>query len=423
MMTDISPVEAHSESNKEGLIVRQPVFNQQLKIVSYQLRYEQDLEPGNALLMDHPSTATMLLNTFASLCQDGKVHRVPLFLPFCARLLMDKNLPVLPERQLLIEIPATTRVTRPLLKRLSQLKKRGFRIVLDGFSLQKALFPLLPLASIIKVDMQTLPKKKLVHAIRILKRLPGTLMAQNIDDFHTLQVCKKVGFKLFQGTFISKPSALGHVDIPTHSAALMQLIQALQSPDISTEDAGNLVMMDPVLSFKILRVINSAAYNLPNDVSSLQQAVALLGLDQIRGWAMIIMLSNQEGRPEEWSRNLIARARMCELLAELNQSAKPEAAFLVGLLSQLDLILEAELDLILNQIALDQTIREAVLEHKGALGSILRAVTHFERGHWREVKRSGIPEMLFKPAYRHSINWTENAMQALHENLHPVPDH
>lgn len=405
-----------TETDNEGLIVRQPIFNEQLKVVSYQLRYEQDLEPGNSLLMDHPSTANLLLTTYASLSQDGKVSKVPLFLPFSAEVLTETDLPQLPQKRLLIEIPPTTRVTRLLLRSLQSLKQQGFRIVLDGFSLQRSLFPLLPHVNIIKVDMARTPIRKLAAMIGILRRLPGTLMAQNIEDFKTLQICKKAGFRLFQGAFISKPVSLDNHTVTTRSTALLQLIQALQDPEITAEEVENLIMMDPILSFKILRVINSAAYHLPNSVESLQQAIVLMGLDQIRSWAMIIMLSNQEGKPEEWSRNLIARARMCELLAELSRCPKPEAAFLAGMLSQLDLLLEAELTVIMEQIAVDDEIRHAVLQHQGPLGKILQAVIDYESGNWPALKRSGIPVMLFKPAYRHSINWTESAMQALHED-------
>lgn len=398
-----------------GLIVRQPIFNEQLKVVSYQLRYEDSLEPGNSILSDGPSTATILLSTYASLSQDGTVRKVPLFLPFSAELLTETELPQLPKRSMLIELPATTKVTRSLLFSLTSLRQHGYRIVLDGFALQKELFPLLRFVNIIKVDMSRTPRNKLIGMLKVLRKLKSTLLAQNIPDFKTLQLCKSAGFKLFQGGFISKPTVVERDSISTKSAALLQLVQALQKPDITARQIEGMVILDPILSFKMLRVINSAAYNLETKIESLQQAVVMLGLDQIRSWAMIIMLSNQDGKPEEWSRNLIARARMCELLAELTNTGKPEIAFLVGMLSQLDLLLETRLEVILDQISIDEEVREAVLNHHGPLGRLLHAVISFENGEWGIVKRSGIPMMLFKPAYRHSINWTESSMQAMHE--------
>lgn len=399
----------------DALIVRQPIFNDQLKVVSYQLRYEDSFEPGNALLMDQYSAASLLLSTYTSLSQDGNVLKVPLFLPFSATLLTETELPQLPVRKMLIEIPPNTQVSRALLFCLISLRQEGYRIVIDGFALQKHLFPLLKYANIIKVDMEKVQKSKLIAMLRVLKKLPVTLLAQNIDNFNTLQVCKKLGFKLFHGPFISKPSQVNNNKVSTKSAALLQLVQALQDPDVTPDQIEGLIIMDPILSFKILRVINSAAYSLPNSIESMQQAIVLLGLDQIRSWAMIIMLSNQEGKPEEWSRNLIARARMCELLAELSGQPKPESAFMVGMVSLLDLLLEVHIETILEQIALDDEVKDAILHKKGPLGNILQAVICFENGDWSGVKRSRIPQTLFKPAYRHSINWTESAMQAIHE--------
>lgn len=409
-----------TEVDSDALIVRQPIFNDQLKVVSYQLRYEDSLEPGNALLMDEHSAASLLLNTYTSLSQDGNIRKVPLFLPFSAQLLTEAELPQLPTKKMLIEIPPDTKVSRSLLFCLLSLRQQGYRIVIDGFALQKSLFPLLKYANIIKVDMAQVPRNKLKPMLLVLRKLKATLLAQNIDNFQTLQICKKLGFKLFHGPFISKPATVHSNKISTKSAALLQLVQALQQPDVTPEEIEGLIILDPILSFKVLRVINSAAYNLPNSIESLQQAIVLLGLDQIRSWAMIIMLSNQEGKPEEWSRNLIARARMCELLAELSGYPKPETAFMVGMVSLLDLLLEVRIETILEQIALDDVVKEAILKKRGPLGNVLQAVVCFENGDWNGVKRSRIPQMLFKPAYRHSINWTENAMQAIHE-MAPEP--
>ena len=184
-----------SSEDSSGLIVRQPIFNEQLKIVSYQLCYEDSLEPGNAILSDGPSSATILLSTYASLSQDGTIRKVPLFLPFSAELLTETELPQLPKKSMLIELPPTTTVSRGLLFSLSSLRQQGYRIVLDGFALQKELFPLLRFANIIKVDMARTPRSKLLGMLKVLIKLKGTLLAQNIPDFKTLQLCKSAGFK------------------------------------------------------------------------------------------------------------------------------------------------------------------------------------------------------------------------------------
>ncbi|MEH6579444.1 MAG: HDOD domain-containing protein [Amphritea sp.] len=210
-----------------------------------------------------------------------------------------------------------------------------------------------------------MPNSKLISLIKILRRFKATLLAQNIDSFARLQTCKKLGFKLFHGPFISKPANVNNNKISTKSAALLQLAQALQNPDVTPQEIEDLILMDPILSFKILRVINSAAYNLANKIDSLQQAIVMLGLEQIRIWTMIIMLSDQEGKPEEWSRSLIARARICELLAELCKEAKPETAFMVGMVSQLDVLLEVNIERILEEIPLEEEVKQAILKKTG----------------------------------------------------------
>ncbi|MEH6579443.1 MAG: hypothetical protein V7731_20445 [Amphritea sp.] len=138
------------DTTSDALIVRQPIFNEQLKVVSYQLRYENSKEPGNALLVDGQSAASLLLSTYTSLSQDGSIRKVPLFLPFSAELLTETELPQLPTNKLLIEIPPNTQISRSLLFCLISLRQQGYRIVLDGSALQKHLFPLLKYANLLK---------------------------------------------------------------------------------------------------------------------------------------------------------------------------------------------------------------------------------------------------------------------------------
>lgn len=82
------------------------------------------------------SSATILLSTYASLSQDGTIRKEPLFLPFFSELLIETDLPQLPKKSMLIELPPTNKVTRGLLFSLSSLRQEGYRIVLGGFALQ-----------------------------------------------------------------------------------------------------------------------------------------------------------------------------------------------------------------------------------------------------------------------------------------------
>lgn len=401
----------HGEN--QVLMVRQPIFNQALKIVAYQLRYQYSEQAEDSLFDRDAEGAHLLIHTFTSLCQDGSIGRVPLLLPFPSHMLTDEQTLVLPQRGIVIEIGADIRVTDSVIKHLKTLRRQGYRLALDNFSLQPELLPLVKLVNIVKVDFSLMHRRKILPLVNMLTKARITPLAQNVADFDTLNFCKAAGFQLFQGKFISRPSKILGKDIPGNSAALLQLIARLQGSEISPAEIEELIVMDPKLSFKILKVVNSAAYRLSSPINSMQQAIVMMGHDQLRKWATLITLTSNQEKPEVLCRNLLARARMCELLSESTGIGLDESAFMVGMISQLDLLLEVEMATLLEQIPLDQSIKLAISEQQGDLGRILKSVIAFEEGNWEGVETSQLGREFFDVAYRHSQVWADQALEAL----------
>lgn len=403
------------QENSEVLMVRQPIFDKQLKIVAYQLRYQYSEHAEDSLFDPEKEGSMLLMHTFTSLFQDGQIQKVPAFLPFPSSMLEGGEPLALPRKQIVIEIHPDIQVSQGLIDHLSLLRKQGYRLALDGFSMQQDLIALIKHVNIVKVDFSLMHKRKILKLVALLGRSKITALAQNVDDFETLSFCKKAGFKLFQGRFISRPAKVLGKQVPGNSAALIQLIQQLQRPDITAAEIEELIIMDPKLSFKILRVVNSAAYQLSRTVESMHQAVVYLGHDQIRKWATLITLTGNAEKPEAVVHNLLVRGRMCELLAESKGNGDQDSAFMVGMISQLDLLLDVALDEILTQIPLDHAIKTAISDYEGRLGQILKEIIAFEEADWGVVNASDLGKSFFEVAYRHSLHWADQAMEALSE--------
>ncbi|MGB0205470.1 MAG: EAL and HDOD domain-containing protein, partial [Neptuniibacter sp.] len=331
------------------LMVRQPIFNDKLKIVAYQLRYKQSEQAEHSLFDSDSEGSNLLINTFTSLCQDGKLGRVPLLLPFPNHMLSDDEPLMLPQRGLVIEISPDIEVTDTVISHVKELRKNDYRVALDGFALQPNLLPLVKLVNIVKVDFSQVGKRKIEPLVRMLLKAGITPLAENVDDFEALRFCQAAGFKLFQGKFISRPSKVLGREVPGNSAALLRLLSQLQRNDITPQEIEELIIMDAKLSFKVLRVVNSAAYQLKSPITSMHQAIVLLGHNQLRKWATLITLASSDDKPEELSRNFLARGRMCELVAQSAGMGQEESAFMVGMISQLDILLDVEMDTLLEQ--------------------------------------------------------------------------
>lgn len=78
--------------------------------------------------------------------------------------------------------------------------------------------------------------------------------------------------------------------LPAVPAVYAQLMEAIESEDASMETIGKIVGQDLGMTATVLKVVNSAFFGLPRAVSSVAQAVGLLGLDLIRSLVLSYQL-------------------------------------------------------------------------------------------------------------------------------------
>ncbi len=401
--------------NSQTLLARQPIFDRQLKVIAYELLYRSDDEDEADFLDGDQATCEVLLNSYTSICDKGNLKRVPAFINLTRELILQQSIPQALRKQVVLEVLEDIEVDDKLLAAITRLKADGFRIALDDFVYQDSHIPLLKLVDIVKVDILQLNREELERHVKILAPFKVTLLAEKIENVDQLYECVDLGFKLFQGHFLSKPQVVKGKKVSGNSIALMQLVQELQKPDITADDIEGLIVKDPVLTYKLLRIVNSAAYSLVRKVESLSQAIVMLGMEQVRKWATLIALSSNKDKPEELSRVLLTRGRMCELLATAMNYPNATSFFMVGMMSDINALLDMEMETLLEQIPLNDEIKTAISDRAGPMGSVLTATLCYEQGEWDRLSEFDIPDTLYESAYRHSIQWAQDAMQALNE--------
>ena len=195
----------------------------------------------------------------------------------------------------------------------------------------------------------------------------------------------------------------------------MQLMQALQQPDVKPDELERLIVQDPILTYKLLRIVNSAANALVRQVDSIRQAIVLLGIPQVKKWVTLIACTSNPGKPQELSRQLLIRGRMAELVAENTYTSQTSGYFMAGMMSGLDALLDLEKQQILADVPLGDEIKEAISTGSGEIGAVLTNVMHFENGDW-DLLPTDFDADLYDSAYRDALNWTLEAMQTLNES-------
>jgi EAL and modified HD-GYP domain-containing signal transduction protein len=122
----------------------------------------------------------------------------------------------------------------------------------------------------------------------------------------------------------------------------LRLIQELNQPELDFSAVEAILKSDLSLSLKLLRYINSAAIGLRYPVTSLRQAMVLLGEQNFRRWALLALATSLlEDKPQELILTGVIRGRFCELICQkVGWRILGVDPFLVGFLSVLDALLD-----------------------------------------------------------------------------------
>jgi EAL and modified HD-GYP domain-containing signal transduction protein len=181
------------------------------------------------------------------------------------------------------------------------------------------------------------------------------------------------------------------------------------------DELEELVKQDAVLSLRVLRCINSAAFAIRREVRSLREALVLLGMGPIRKWASVWCLAQlSTGTTSELATMAMVRARMCEQIAELVPGVDPNEMFLVGLCSLLDAMLNRPMEDALNQLPLSEVARDALLGQKSPLRSVFETVMAYEAGAWEAALTPGVIQdnAALQRAYGNALVWAHEISAA-----------
>ena len=407
-------LEMDTTSDSQVLMARQPIFDRSQRVVAYELLYRDEQDTENALFRGTGATREVILNSYTSISDQGSLKRVPAFINLTRDLLVSEDFPELPRKNIVIEILEDIEIDRELIIAVHRLVKAGYRIALDDFIYKAEAVPLLKMAHIVKVDVKGMNFDQVAEQVRLITPFKVTLLAEKIETVEMLEECNKLGFKLFQGHFLSKPKLVKGKKVDPNQAALFELVQELQNPNTTPERLEHLIIRDPVLTYKLLRIVNSAAYSLVRKVESLTEAIVMLGMAQIRKWSTLIALNNQNGKPEEISRSLLVRGRMCEEVALAAKLSNHGSYFMTGMMSNLHLLLDIDQQTMLKEVPLGDDIKNAILYNEGQMGETLLHVGNYEAGDW-DLLPSNFDANLYEACYRKALDWSKEAMQALND--------
>lgn len=398
----------------ETWIGRQPIFDRQLATHAYELLFRSPHVASPADVAGHTATAQVIIGALADVGLDRVVGSVPAFVNVTRSFVVGTYPLPLPPERVVLELLEDIDGDRDVLLGVERLKEQGFRLALDDVTeLRPGLIPLLRRVDIVKVDCLHRSPDEIRSIVELLKPFKTELLAEKVETEAELAVCRDLGFDLFQGYFLERPSVVKTQALSPARMQLLRLIAELQAPDVSFERIEEIVRVDLALSLKLLSCANSAMYGVARRIDTVKDAVVLLGLMNTRNLVTLILLSRIEDKPPELLLMAMTRARMCESLAQRRHRPDPRSAFTVGMFSLLDAILDQPMPKILAALPLGAPAKEALTERSGELGTLLDAVVGCERGDWGAVERQLGEEAPVFDCFLESVAWASEIRRSL----------
>ena len=391
-------------------LARQPIYDVARKIHGYELLFRRSDADQAEVLDGTVATAQVLVNAIIDIGVEKIAGQELLFINCTRDILMSE--PILPPGRCVLEVLEDVDLDHEVLDRIADLRRLGFRIALDDFTLEGKLVAAVGLADYIKLDVLVLSREELRRHARL--RRPGVrLIAEKVDSEAKMQECVDMGFDLFQGYFLRHPETVKGAHLPTSKLAALRLIGICQDPEASAQDVSATVSSDLSMTYSLLRLANSALFGRSRPIRSIEAVVTWMGTEYLARWGTLLALASERGCPVSYLGTALQRGYMCESLAAAQGAAAPGSSFLVGLLSTLDSILDVPMVQILEQVRLTGDIREALEQRGGALGRLLACALAYESGDASSLDRCGVDGRLLYDAYWQSIEQAEATLREI----------
>lgn len=355
---------------------RQPILDGNQVIFAYELLFRS--ADTIAVVDDYLATTTVIINTLMQIGIDTVLDGHIGFINTSSNVLLSDVIELLPADRIVLELLETVTVDAAIIKRCRELKEKGFRLAIDDYIYQSGYDGLFPLIDYIKFDVLLMTPAAVDKEVVRLRQWPQIkFLAEKVEDRSQFEHYQTCGFELFQGFFFAKPILMKRVKLHPTQTVLLRILNLLQS-EVELDDICNNFKFCPELSIGLLRLVNSGANRRAVKISSLNQAMSLLGRRQLMQWTQLLLYS-QDGRfgasplMEMAAIRAKTMAMLCEVYPDFKQRRKDvhERAYMTGILSLVDVAIGIEKQQLILELKLSEDIAVALLRHEGFLGDLL----------------------------------------------------
>lgn len=369
---------------------RQPILDVNNNTYGYELLYRN--QPGvNQYTGDNGdvSTADVINNAFfvdnLTSVLDGKKA----FVNFTGNLI-ERGVPKMISSDILVvELLESVVASPEIIKRCLELKKLGYILALDDYEYNDSTRALFEFADIVKLDFRS-SREAIERTASKCIELNKTMLAEKVETQLEVEYAKRLGCSYMQGYFFAKPLLMTHKANTPMAKTFLHILGLVYSPDPDYEEIAAVISTDVVLTIRLLRLINLMYGNSGNKISTIHQALVMLGFEKLKEWIYLVGLQRlQKDTPDELIRLALFRAKFCESVSKVVPGAyiHRKEMYLMGLMSIVaGTTDEKSINNVMKELPVTDEIKNGLIGADGLYGDVFRLVIDYEHADWNKVE-------------------------------------
>ncbi len=400
-------------------VARQPIFDRDYNVVAYELLYrngEDNFFDGH--LSDNVATSLLLLNSYFNFGIENLTDQTKAFINFDKHLIEMGVPELLNKDQITIEILETVNPDRIFIKKLRRLKEMGYTLAIDDYAEGYIHHDIIELVDIVKVDFMLCKDDCIERVAKEMLAKGKILLAEKVESKEQFEHAKVLGYGLFQGFYFAKPNIQTRKTMDSNGLQYVKLMGELNNPEPDFHKLSDIILMDVALTYKLLKLVNADAKP-RSPIASVQQAIAVLGVNRFRTWLSLAMVQNMSSHETlEAVKYALIRSSLLVKIARASQMAKYEEELsLLGTLSILDAVLEMDMKDALESLPIGEDMKETLLGGDTKYSDAMRLCLAYEKGVFDEAEvaaiKIGYELSLLPEHYVSAISWAEKMFREL----------
>ena len=369
-------------------IGRQPILDKHGETFAYELLYRDNEDSAHAFLPENQRTASIhVLNTVTKHFNIDDILDSKLgFIKVDRSFLLHDFIYTIDKDRFVLSVLENVDIDDKLEERFHELFKKGYKLAINDMTLSRDVImkfrPVIPYFQYAKFSTNIEIDAYFKKMLAVLKMFDVKLIATKVEDKEGFKKFADLDTQYFQGFYFSKPELMKTTKDNPLLSTVMQLFRLLQSSASSLEEIQFVFEKSPTLSLQMLKILNSPLFSLEKEVSSILQALTLIGRKPLTDWILLLIYSKDVNKSSASTSALFKLAKQrSELMVLLLKKIYPaqvkvleHQAKFMGIISLYDALFNTSLEAIFKDLPLSEEIKEGLLHNQGILGELFEVV-------------------------------------------------